>query len=353
MNAGGTGMVKDALENGIPAAKSPGVCKNVADWFTDSAENSKHVAEVILYDNGNGGYVNRWGANGEQWEGPPAADIICGYSGPAADNCGGCSSYDPDIHECYINGTNEAGEASPQGCGATSCVAKITRDYHDGNPFFFPVDGIDGALDNGGSVARVGPAGPGYWKANGTYPTEAQALGLSEPVLRNFHFTTEITYWFPYAANTNAKLEFSGDDDVWVFLNGKLAVDIGGLHEPLDGSVTIDSTTAANYGLSAGNVYEIKVFHAERQTDGSTFKLTLSGFDATRSDCEATCGDGIIGFGEECDDGQNNGGYNQCNAECTLGAYCGDGIQQENEDCDDADPNSGGNCRNCRNLILR
>ncbi|MCH2110922.1 MAG: fibro-slime domain-containing protein, partial [Polyangiaceae bacterium] len=179
------------------------------------------------------------------------------------------------------------------------------------------------------------------------------------PIMRNFHFTTEVTYWFPYDASTDATLDFTGDDDVWVFLNGKLAVDLGGLHQPLADSVTVNSSTAGQFGLEAGNVYEIKVFHAERKTDGSTFKLTLSGFDATRSDCVAVCGDGIIGFGEECDNGDDNvevdsGIYAACNTDCLLeGGYCGNGTLDEGEQCDDADPATQAGCTNCRILVVR
>jgi hypothetical protein len=41
--------------------------------------------------------------------------------------------------------------------------------------------------------------------------------------------------------------------------------------------------------------------------------------------------------GEQCDRGQarNIGGYDQCNADCTLGPYCGDGITNGPEKCDD------------------
>jgi len=110
--------------------------------------------------------------------------------------------------------------------------------------------------------------------------------------------------------------------------------------------------------MTPGNVYEIKVFHAERKTEGSTFKLTLSGFDSTRSDCVAVCGDGIIGFGEECDNGAENGqagaGYNQCGNDCTLGEYCGDGIVQEGEACDDeGPPPAAGVCSGCNVITVR
>ena len=41
----------------------------------------------------------------------------------------------------------------------------------------------------------------------------------------------------------------------------------------------------ANLGLQDGNVYEIAVFQAERQTDSSTFKITVAGFSLAPSEC--------------------------------------------------------------------
>src|SRR5690606_33946954 len=113
------------------------------------------------------------------------------------------------------------------------------------------------------------------------------------------------------------------------------------------------SKPVTEYGLQDGNVYQIKVFQAERKVYGSSFQLTLAGFDSSRSDCRAVCGDGKIGAGEECDDGENDGGYNECQADCKLGGFCGDGIVQETEVCDDADPNAPANCAGCRVLVIK
>lgn len=152
----------------------------------------------------------------------------------------------------------------------------------------------------------------------------------------NFHFTSELRHWFTY--NGGETLEFRGDDDVWVFINGTLAVDLGGTHPATLGSVTLDVAKATALGLTVGGMYEIALFQAERHTPQSNYKLTLRGFSKRRTVCASICGDGIKTRDEACDDGSNNGrGYGYCAADCrSRGAYCGDGtVNADNgEQCD-------------------
>ena len=155
----------------------------------------------------------------------------------------------------------------------------------------------------------------------------------------NFYFTTEARYVFVYRGGE--KLSFFGDDDAWVFVNGTLAVDLGGTHGQLEGSVTLsnqgDPTEDRNFGLQANKAYEIAVFHAERQPRESNYRLTMSGFKTERSQCGAICGDGVKALMEECDDGEDNldNAYGGCQSDCTFGPFCGDGLVNGNEQCDD------------------
>ena len=152
----------------------------------------------------------------------------------------------------------------------------------------------------------------------------------------NFSFTSELRYPFTYQGGE--VFTFTGDDDVWAFVNGTLAVDLGGIHQQVSNSVTLDATTEGTFGLTVGGMYEIALFQAERHVTQSNYKLTLAGFDHTVSVCKSVCGDGIVTPDEACDLGTagNTGDYGTCNPDCTLAPYCGDGnLQDPPEQCDD------------------
>jgi fibro-slime domain-containing protein len=86
----------------------------------------------------------------------------------------------------------------------------------------------------------------------------------------NFSFTTELHTKFQYSGGET--FTFTGDDDVWVFINNHLAVDVGGLHPPESKSVNLDAS-AAQLGITKGSVYNLDLFHAERHTPQSTFRV--------------------------------------------------------------------------------
>ncbi len=102
------------------------------------------------------------------------------------------------------------------------------------------------------------------------FPIDGKGFGNYMTTGHNFHFTTEIRTKFTYQGGE--VLMFRGDDDVWIFVNGVLAVDLGGMHSPLMGTVDMD-TFAQQNGLAKGMTYSMDIFQAERHTSGSNFHL--------------------------------------------------------------------------------
>lgn len=219
---------------------------------------------------------------------------------------------------------------------------------------FYPIDDAGWVTVETGRTDDQGEPIYVEWKRQGNDG------GSCDDGFHNYSFSTETRFIFEYQGGE--RFDFNGDDDLWVFVNGKLAIDLSGLHGPRAGSFELDADTddtgadvadgtalvdnplidptTVDLGLDVGGVYEVALFHAERNYCGSNFELTLKDFNKPQSECESLCGDGVVASDELCDEGEesNDGSYGHCAPDClSRGPHCGDGVTSEDdgEQCDD------------------
>lgn len=212
----------------------------------------------------------------------------------------------------------ESSKAPPGNCGTT--LTATVRDFSSQHPDFesylgaqvYPgIVGVELGPDDkpvydhtGGTAQTTGPAAFADWyndtpdvnlpftiglelteKSGGVFsydnsaffPIDGMGFG-SEGNARNHHFTTEIHAAFTYLGGE--VFSFTGDDDLWLFMNGILALDLGGVHPEMYGTVDLDAR-ASDLGIEIGHSYALDIFHAERHTTESNFHIetTIQCFD--------------------------------------------------------------------------
>src|SRR5690606_10876106 len=104
------------------------------------------------------------------------------------------------------------------------------------------------------------------------FPIDGELFG-NEGNFHNYHFTLEATGTFLYRGGE--VFQFTGDDDVFVFINHQLVIDLVVLHRTLSQNVHLDGI-APKIGLELGQVYPLHIFFAERKTFESNFNIETS-----------------------------------------------------------------------------
>lgn len=227
------GMVRDTLVNGLPARVDSldfpwHICtaaREIEKWF---------VPQVVAHD-----------AAGKEYTNATCRDIDLALDEDGfwlADITG--SSY-----TMFFNKSDSSSITDTTGLPRDSY---FTRDTVTG---FFPIDDFE-YLDDAKTVL------------NPKFDKKRNASEYMKPA-HNYSFSMKISAQFMYIPGQY--FEFRGDDDVWVFIDNRLVVDIGGCHSEIEGAVDLDTL-----GLEEGKEYPFQIFFSERNATGSNFKMRTS-----------------------------------------------------------------------------
>lgn len=108
-------------------------------------------------------------------------------------------------------------------------------------------------------------------------PNNIKYLDRTDPndatgTMHNFHFTMEMHMQFVYHQGIGLEFDFRGDDDVWIFVNNILAIDLGGLNYKAYDTLFLDKDRE-KLQLVDGEVYNLDIFFAERNPVGSNLLI--------------------------------------------------------------------------------
>ena len=117
------------------------------------------------------------------------------------------------------------------------------------------------------------------WGQNQLFPLNG--LGYEAPVDNTLYYGNNYNYVmhsggrFVYHEADNLVFMFTGDDDVYLYLNHKLALDLGGAHTAYSDYVFVNDV-AEELGLEEGGVYSFDFYYMERHTTESELKVVTN-----------------------------------------------------------------------------
>jgi fibro-slime domain-containing protein len=169
------------------------------------------------------------------------------FGGVAMDACG------VELHD--IEGVN--GVASTGGIPSSAAFSKWYTDVLGTN------------LSMPYTITLTRNAANTMWQYLNTafYPIDGKLMG-NQSQAHNYYFTWTCSAQFVHHGCVDTFMDFSGNDDMWIFVNGQLVMDRGGVLPAPNQYVDMD-----RLGLVDGNIYTVQMFYSQRSTATSQFKF--------------------------------------------------------------------------------
>jgi fibro-slime domain-containing protein len=167
---------------------------------------------------------------------------------------------------------------------------KTTEKYtFDSTKYFVGFDAVSGNAQNKklSLYTKNDNSGPGVSSSTnmGFFPFDS-SLGINDNNQHNYFFgmRIDVEFYMPTSGkinNADIEYSFTGDDDVWVYIDGNLILDMGGVHTFLSGKMNLTDGTVGNatdrtFTVKTNDTHTLTIFYMERNPTYANCKMEFN-----------------------------------------------------------------------------